>query len=353
MATDSHFAPSPHAEARRSGRRISVGRALLGLCGFGLGLAALTALSLGLLGSVSFVLDSFAHLRIPASLGALGAALILLIARWRRLAALFAVVGVAGFALLWPVWAATPRVELSAASQCRAETLTIAFANVEGSSGGVPETVAALDALDVDVLAMAELTPGFLNAASGVLAKYPHQSNADRWRKKRVISRLPLHGRPDTALDHFSQRFYEPVEIRVGGRPLGLVGAHLARPLIDRQEEAIATARAAMSALPSDRIVIGDLNATSWSYAVRWLEREAGVTVAPGYRTTWRGVYPNPLLRRRIPSIIGNQIDHVLTSPGIGVREVSTFPLPGSVHEGLRAVLEIPSAACGALPATP
>lgn len=79
----------------------------------------------------------------------------------------------------------------------------------------------------------------------------------------------------------------------------------------------------------------------------------SGARPIPGFRITWRGAYPIPIDGLRLPALIGAPIDHILTSPGIGVANVETHDLPGSVHSTLAATLQIPSAACGALTARP
>ncbi|MEM1102416.1 MAG: hypothetical protein AAGH73_12940, partial [Pseudomonadota bacterium] len=41
------------------------------------------------------------------------------------------------------------------------------------------------------------------------------------------------------------------------------------------------------------------------------------------------------------PSLIGNQIDHVLISEHFAVEAIETFALPGSVHRGVKARLQL------------
>ncbi len=324
-------------------------RALAGVLGLGLSESAKLGLALGLMGPWIFDLDAFAHLRLHFSLAALAGAVFLFAARWRVLAFVSAGVGVAGLALLGPIWGPMPAAFASAAPGCRLEPLRVAFANIESSNPRLDETIAALDGLDADLFAAVEISEPFYNRATGFLAGFAHSVGGPRPRDSRIWSRLPIRqaGRGNGEPAFYAG--YRGGVIKVGGREIGVGAVHLKRPLIDRQEEMIDQAPSFLSGLPRDRIVLGDFNATPWSHAMARFEALMDVRTAPGLRITWRGSYPNPFFGRGIPAALGNQIDHLLVSRGIGVRDIETFPLPGSVHEGVRATLDIPSAECGPL----
>lgn len=322
---------------------------LAGLVGLGLSEIARLGLVLGFLGPWIFELDSFAHLRLHFALAALAGGVLLFVARWRILAAVSALVGAAGLVLLGPVWGALPVAQASAAPGCRIESLRVAFANVESSSPRLDETIAALDGLDTDIFAAVELAKPFHNRATSFLSGFPHSVGGSRARDSRIWSRLPIRQAGRGSGEAAFYAGYRGGVVEIGGRQIGIGAVHLKRPLIDRQEEMIEQAPSFLSGLPKDRILLGDFNATPWSHAMARFEDLMDVRTTPGFRITWRGRYPNPFLRRRIPALIGNQIDHLLLSPGIGVREIETFPLPGSVHEGVRATLDIPSIECGPL----
>ena len=109
---------------------------------------------------------------------------------------------------------------------------------------------------------------------------------------------------------------------------------------IGDQRQQIETLGQIVKDLPGPLIIMGDFNATAWSYAVRRIEELTGTQRIAGVGRTWHGGYDTPL--GRIPEPLGLPIDHILVSPGIGVRSIGTVPIPGSDHLAVRAVLTLP-----------
>ena len=332
--------PTPDAP---SGSVYAPVRLLLTVIGFTLifiAEIALVVILIGMLGAWEFELDAFAHVRPQAALIALAAALALFALRDRIRALQASVIAAIGFAALWPVWRETPKL----APACVAETLRVAVANVHGGNPRVDQTVAALVAEAPDLLATLESDADFMRAANPLRALYPHQS-AKR-SHVRIWSKRPFTelSRDPVLLPRFGHRL---VILDVAGRKLGFGGVHMRRPMIDRQEEDLDVIGGVVAALPRPTILVGDFNATPWSHAMGVVERETGLAMIPGLRRTWRGYYPNPINDLPLPALIGNQIDHILLSPELGASQVRTFALPGSVHYGVSATVQIPKRAPG------
>jgi endonuclease/exonuclease/phosphatase (EEP) superfamily protein YafD len=121
-------------------------------------------------------------------------------------------------------------------------------------------------------------------------------------------------------------------------RCVNLVAVHAARPLdwrgAMRAGQLAVAARLASENAPS--VLLGDLNCTPWSPAFADLLGEAGLrdsALGYGLRTTWLSALP----------FVGLPIDHVLASPGIGVRDRRVGPDVGSDHFPVIAELVLPA----------
>lgn len=333
------------AEAGRS-RALTL---LLRLGGLGLVLAAALALVAGAMGPLWFKLDAFAHLRIQFSLLALlGALLIGLSGAWRG-AALTSIVGLSGLVSLGPIWD-SPR---ALAAHCVAEEFTVVTANVHDTNKDFDALVAALLAQDADFIATQESVGRFWRASGPLKEAYPYRVNrfsegARTWRTM-FWSKRPAHALRISDYEKDTPALAGAI-VKIGGREATIAGVHVVRPVIGPQESQLRGVAGVFDGAPAPRVVMGDFNATPWSWAMTIAQESVGAAIAPGFRLTWHGRYPNPFDRKKgwkPPSVIGNQIDHVLVSPQIGVKEIRTFDLPGSVHRGVFARLQLSSGAPG------
>ena len=86
----------------------------------------------------------------------------------------------------------------------------------------------------------------------------------------------------------------------------------------------------------ANRILVGDLNTTTWSYWFRQLKQISGLRDGQegfGYNGTWPA--------KGIPSWLGIPIDHTLVSSGIRVADWQTGPALGSDHRPVIATLAL------------
>ncbi len=306
--------------------------------GVGVGLAApavLGAVLLGYGGPIWFDLDLLAHFRLHLLLLALALAAVAVLVRnrgalWRSVAA--AVLAMAGLVPLWqsppPPGAGTP--------------ITVMTANLFFWNP-VPRQMrqALLDA-DPDILVTAETTRAERDSG-GLDEHYPYHviyqtGGADL--RTALWSRFPItdgamimpeNGAPAGALAR--------IEI-APGQEITVLGLHLGHVALGDQGTQIETLGGIARDLRRPLVVMGDFNATAWSYAVRRVERLTGTQRIAGVDRTWHGGYDTPL--GRIPEPLGLPIDHILVSPGLGVRSISTVAIPGSDHLAVRAVLTVP-----------
>lgn len=124
------------------------------------------------------------------------------------------------------------------------------------------------------------------------------------------------------------------------GKTLAVLGLHLAHVMISNQRDEIEELAHLIEDLPAPYVVMGDFNATPWSWGMRRAEALTGARRVGGVIRTWHGVYPTPL--GPVPEPFGIPIDHILVSDGIAAEKAERIHIPGSDHAGVRAVLHVP-----------
>lgn len=331
------------------GRPRGILRLLFILGGAALVLGSAAAIAAGALGPLWFKLDAFSHLRLQFSLAALAGALTIGLAGAWRGAALASIVGLAGLVSLGPIW----RAPAALPARCVAGELTVATANVHDTNTDFHPVVQALLRQDADVVATQESVGPFWSAAAPLRAAYPYRMvtlpEGDRTWRTMLWSKRPID--PLFVTEHQQDApALAGAVVRVADEEVAVVGLHSIRPVLGPQGEQMRGMARYFQDLPERRVVMGDFNAVPWSLSVALAERSVGAAIVPGFRLTWHGRYPSPLDRRKgwkPPSIIGNQIDHVLTSQQFGVKEIHTFALPGSVHNGVFARLQLSNGEVG------
>jgi endonuclease/exonuclease/phosphatase family metal-dependent hydrolase len=264
--------------------------------------------------------------------------------RWR--AAGLALLVVALFAgVVGPRW--LPDSDPLAGAQ--GPTLRVLTANTLAGDADPKVLVDLVRQHDVQVLALQELTPGFVDAAraAGLFELLPHLAlhPDDGTEGSGIASRYPL--RDDGHRVNPGGFWQAKAEITVpapdggGARQVLVESAHPFSPYaaevtdlwlrsFDGQPKATADGPA--------RILLGDFNATLDHRPLRDLidsgYRDAADVVGAGLVGTW-GWYDD----KAIPPVT---IDHVLADRRVGVRQVRVFDLPGSDHRPVLAELVLP-----------
>ncbi|RBY92609.1 endonuclease/exonuclease/phosphatase family protein [Blastococcus sp. TF02A-30] len=250
--------------------------------------------------------------------------------------------GAAGIALAAPVLSrARPAAPLPAGGGRRVRVATVSLRRGHVPAAGVVDLVRAAD---VDVLAVAELTPGSeaLLRAAGLDRLLPEEHvlparpGAVLSASGALWSRLPITGRGAVPGE-----FEQPSAVLdVGGRPLEVVAVHSAPPAVSPR--AVRRWAADLAALPSPsaavpQVLAGDFNATADHAAFRSLLAagwtDAAQATGQGLAWTWRP------LRLKVPRLT---LDHVLVGPRVGVTAVRFVPVPGSDHRSVVADLALP-----------
>ncbi|HEX2616264.1 MAG TPA: endonuclease/exonuclease/phosphatase family protein, partial [Flavobacteriales bacterium] len=189
-------------------------------------------------------------------------------------------------------------------------------------------------ASDADVISFQEVSPQWAEAlVNGLSATYPYHIAEPRTNCYGIalFSRLPfmsaqvisLQGTP--AVD---------ARINTAQGPVRLLAVHAESPgsygSFQRRNAQLEQLAGVIGDGEEPTVLLGDLNTVSWDQALRRLcKRSQLVEGQEAGAATWPSAWGLALI----------PIDHVLVSPGLGVRALQPFHIPGSDHRGLVAQL--------------
>jgi endonuclease/exonuclease/phosphatase (EEP) superfamily protein YafD len=294
-------------------------------------IAGLSAILGGLLPELSI---AGAFSRYAAILGAIAAAILFRRANW--IAATTAATAAAiNFALIIPtLFGAT--LDLPQGRGMTLLAFNMWWSNDEHAA--VKEMIAKADP---DVLVLMEMTKENRNALRDLDPQYPYR--VECWQSSPcdvlIMSRKQL-------IDGVAMNRWQDVHIGIARAgidldncPVTIFASHLARPwpyqqwrYRKEQPQQSAALADAIAGWPGPKIVVGDFNATPWTYVVRRIAEAAKGHALGGIDGTWPWFVPGFL---RLP------IDHiVVTSPALkGARQV--LNAPGSDHHAVLARLTV------------
>lgn len=297
----------------------------------------LVGVVLGYGGPLFHGLDVLGHFRLHLLVVAVVAGVVAMAVRkrsavWR--AAVASVVALAGLSPLWERASAT----------ADGPAISVLTANLNHENRRAEEMLGVLRAANADILVTNETTKSTMSGAHPLSLTYPYRlALTTRGRILRTViwSKFPMRDGTLYLEDSIEPTGAAAIVRLPNGREVTILGLHLAHAFPGNQDRQIAALGKIAADLPRPLIVLGDFNASPWSYALRRVENLTDTRRIPGYRVTWHGAYPSPL--GRIPSLMGHAIDHVLLSPGMTADGVRVIRIPGSDHSALGALVRLPS----------
>jgi endonuclease/exonuclease/phosphatase (EEP) superfamily protein YafD len=289
------------------------------------GVLAGAASILGFLGSLGWMLDICAHFRVQYFLGLGVVALLLILLRKPRRAAVFGVLALANLGMVLPLYFGKPSVPPSGGPPLRAMLVNVNTAY--GSSASVADV---LHKFNPDIVVLEEVNEKWLSELAPALAGYGYSKQEPREDNFGIalFSRLPFtQSRIVYIADSEVPSILAEIETLQGKctlmatHPLPPAGRDYSRWRNNQLAQLPGWVHRATSPL----LLLGDLNVSPWSSHFRRLLRESGLRDS----SQGRGVLPtwptfSPLLR--IP------IDHCLYSQGIAIVDRRTGPHVGSDH---------------------
>jgi len=236
--------------------------------------------------------------------------------------------------------AAPPPARLPATER----TITVMALNVGATGVDAEALLAEVRAHGVDILALPELAPAGRKAldGAGLAAELPHRVLDVGWTGtgSAVFSAFPLAAEervPGTAF-HQSRAV---AAVPGAARGINLTAVHVASPRpgntpswrreLRQLGELHRTAAGAHSS-----ILLGDFNASQDHREFRAL-LSTGLTDAA--QVAGKGLAPTWPANSPVPPFV--TLDHILVTPDIGIRQFSTFLVPGTDHAGIVAELVV------------
>ena len=318
----------PPIPARSFPMRIAVRLIQLGA----LGVAA--ASLLGHLSRHHFLLELFSHFRVQYAALLIGAAMLLLIVRSRRLAALALLGALLDVALIAPRLLPQARAE----AMPGASAIRLLVQNVNTSNSHFHRVLELIERENPDVILLLEVDQRWMEAMRPLDAAYPHSISSPRTDNFGIAlwSRIELR---DARIEPMTDSRVPTIvaDVLCSAGAFRLIGTHTLPPVsrayaATRNEQLRLVARDLNSHTNLPTIVCGDLNVSPWSAHFRDLLYEGGLSDTArgfGLQRTW----PASSVLMRIP------IDHILTTNGVSTTNRRVGPDVGSDHLGLIADL--------------
>ena len=293
-------------------------------------LAGVTLASLvAFLGRLWWIFDLFSHFRLQYAVLSLICALGFLLGGEPVGFFISFGFGLLNLALLYPLYRRKSTRPQSAT------TYRILSANILGSNADYAQIAQMLDQEKPDIALIVEYDHHHDQGLKQVIAEFPYYFLIPRQDNYglALLSRLPLASTEAVMLND-DQIPVLVARVEIQGCPVTIIGSHPPPPkrkwmssMRDRQMLALAHLAAQQS---GEVILLGDFNATPWSYSYRDLLQQSKLLdsrIGFGVQATWPAHFP--LLK--VP------IDQILHSAGISITSLSTGCACGSDHHPLIA----------------
>jgi endonuclease/exonuclease/phosphatase (EEP) superfamily protein YafD len=289
------------------------------------GVVAGAASLLGFFGSLNWFLDLFSHFRVQYFLALGVVALLLLVPRRRRSAAIFGALAAMNLVVILPLYFGRASPSTLAGQPVRAMLV-----NVNTRRGNTASVANALRRFNPDIVVLEEVSTKWLSDLGPALGDYGYSEHEPRDDNFGIalFSKFPFT-RSQVAYIGDTDVPSIMAEIETERGKCTVLATH---PLPPGGGEYSRWRNGQLAQLPqwvhcatSPVLLLGDLNVTPWNPYFRHLLRESGLRDS----SQGRGVCPtwptfNPLML--IP------IDHCLYSPGIGIVNRQIGPRVGSDH---------------------
>ena len=276
-------------------------------------------------GGYAWSLDLASHFRVQYLVCLALAALVVGLGRRFWLAAVFAAFAAWNLALILPLYDSPARPAAPDGEALRAYWLNVNTANRNAAA-----LLASIDRHKPDFILLAEVNDRWTKDLRTLSADYPHKLERPRPDNFGIAlySRHPLQ---DQRVLDLGAAGVPSLLVRAapGGRDFYLLGTHTLPPIgptyARRRNLHLAAIPDLAASLEAPLLLLGDLNATPWSYNFKRLLAASALRNGArgrGLQPTW----PAPLWPLRIP------IDHSLHSTGIEIRDRLIGEAVGSDH---------------------
>ncbi len=278
----------------------------------------------GCFGRFHWFLDLFAHFRFQYAWTLLVLALVLGLFRQRRAALVFLLVSLLNTIPLAPCFFGRQQPAAAPTSTAR---LRVMLCNVNTRTGRPKKVLETVQTIRPDLLVLEEVNQVWLDKLTALQTKYPHQHVQPREDNFGIalLSRFPLQ----RARTVFAGGAVPTILAEVDTPRLAIVATHPLPPCGRKYSDMRNQQLAALPQWTRNRdrpvILVGDLNATPWSWTFQRLLRDGGLRDSArgfGLQGTWPAIHP----------LVNIPIDHLLHTSGVIITNRLPGPNVGSDH---------------------
>lgn len=287
-------------------------------------------LALGFLSHLHPFFDSFAHLRIHLAALLILLSLPLLASRHWKPGTTALVVATAALATVLPASAFFGPNPVNAAGGPDAPRAVyrLLHLNLRYDSPEHARMLSVVGRANPDAILLNEVSEQWLPALDRLTAAYPFRlvcGSESPYGGVAVLSRRPFDSSRSPSCFGGSLAI---ASVNFGGQPVDLASLHLTWPWPFRQAEEIDDLAPGLAGLAPSAILLGDLNATSWSAAVERVATTGGLTQIRSIRPTWFAIG----LPKAMRPWLGLGIDHAFAKGDVVVDQLAIGPDAGSDH---------------------
>lgn len=287
-------------------------------------------LTLGFLSRWHPAFDTLSHFRAHIGLAVVAGGLLLLATPLRKHGLLALALGAGA------LWTTVPAFPLLGPTHASAENRAderpvyrLLQLNLRFDNAQAERVLSLIGRVRPDVITLDEASAMWRERLSSISAAYPYSimCPGTGWvGGVAVLSRRPFVGA--NAQDCLHGGAFAMTGIDFGGRVLDVAALHLTWPWPFEQPQQLERLEPTLAAIGRNAIVGGDLNAVTWSDAVRRIETAAGLTHVPGLGPTWLDRHLPEWLKR----YAGLPIDQVFAKGDVSILSARTLEPVGSDH---------------------
>lgn len=297
-------------------------------------LLGLTGLALSRAGHLWIGFDVFSHFTLHFAVMVVAFLVGMLMPRGKLFTALLLMLaGVVGIGV-WPHVASRSPHVLSAATEGE-RALSVASFNTLWVNDDAALVRREIERLDADVVTLIEMSPAKKPILAELKARYPYQADcfAEDYCQLAILSKVPIA--ESTSRGRWKGPPYLIARLGPGAGGLTVMAVHTLRfPHSRAQFRQAAELAKVVEALPGNKLVMGDFNATPFSRVLAVIEVGANLK-----RLTYLPSWP---ATANLPQIA---IDHIFASPGIRLLEAARIgEAAGSDHYPITARIAVPLA---------
>ncbi len=272
-----------------------------------------------MLATPHWLVDLVDQLALQIGLGAAGVAVLTALCRQRRMAVICLATALLQLARTWPMPVSPPDGEVA---------LRVLLANVYTANPHHDRLIELIHTEDPDVIATVEVNTRWIQHLDQALEDWPYRIQHPREDNFGVAlySRRPLDAEVLDLVQPGFPMIRAAVEVQGTPRELWLVHtlppiSAFARALRDEQLRFVAS-----RSDRTDRLILGDFNATGWSHIVREVKGDEGL------RDSRDGFGLQPTWPTSLPKFLQIPIDHALVGEKVRVLDREIGPSIGSDH---------------------